>query len=551
MSRFSDQPEVEHNQERRNFLKSAATGSLLGIASLAGCAGSGQEAQGEEVPPFVYLNNTPSYNPPRNDAINLISDRMNEAGFNVSTEVFEWGTLYEKVLDEHDFDLATWRAGMGSDPGPRLMERFHSENTDSGNYMGYENENLDPLLEEQMELTDEDERVEVIHEIQEIIADDCPYNPIVQYPFLMAYNNNQVSGWVHHPDTYNRYFNMITIEVNNEENELIGTWPESIGDISPVGINQAKTTYNVDVLFDKLVRLDENRSPDPELGLATDWNRPNKATIEYTIRDHVWHDGEDLTAEDVAFTINYMKERQVSRFLSQMEMVESAEALDEQTARVAFKEDEAPGPVHSLFSIHFPIIPKHIWEDVEDPENRRVDEPVGSGPLKVEYWDRGTELSLEKNEDHFQGVNFDRRIWRIIPSSSTVWELLREGDINYVPLTSLGRSLNENIREDMISLARGPGTGTWHLSINCRRNGLDRKTIRKAMVNTIPKTQISEQLLYGLADRGTHIISNAYGKYSNPDIPTYEEGLEPARARLEEAGYTWDEDGNLHYPNSD
>lgn len=537
------------NGGRRRFVK-AATGGLAGLTALAGCGAttdSGEESQ-SEVPSLVYMNNPPSYNPARNDGITLIGERLSEVGFDVSVEVFEWGTLYSRVTEEHDFDLATWRAGMGTDPGSTLVERFHSRNTDAGNYLGYENAEVDELLEEQIELPDGEERVERIREIQERLADDCPYNPIIQYPFLMAYNNEQVSGWVHHPRTYNRYYNMTTIEVDNDRGELIGVWPESIGSISPVGPDGAKTTYNVDVLYDKLVRVDEDRNPDPELGLATDWTRPDETTVEYTIRDHVWHDGEPLTAEDVTFTINYLKDKRVARFLPQTQMVDRAETVDERTTRVVFNEGEAPGPVHSLFSIYLPIIPKHIWEDVDDPENRPVEEPVGSGPLKFDYWDEGSELSLVRNEDHFRGVNFDRRIWRIVPQTSTTWELLNRGDVNYLPLTNLGSTLDRNLENEAISLESGPGTGTWHLSINCRRDGLDRVAVRKAMVNAIPKTEISEQLLYGLAEPGTHIVSSAYGRYSNPEIPTYEEGVEAARTRLEDAGYTWDDDGTLQFP---
>jgi peptide/nickel transport system substrate-binding protein len=567
---------------RREFLeRTTASGAALGVVALAGCSGDearqeatestsrdspggdstaagtdtateGRTAEiGERLPTYTYMNNPPNYNPARNDAINLVGERLNELGFDVDVQVFEWGTLYSRVVDEHDFDMVTWHESLGLDPGKELVEKFHSDNVGSGgsNWVGYENATLDDLLDAQMSTTDTGERVDHLHEIQRILIDDAPYNPIVQMPYLIAYNNEQVSGWEHHLKGYNYYYNMVNLEVSNDKNELRGAWPEAIGSLNPLGSgNQSKTIYHVDVLYDYLVRMNADLEYDPELSLATGIRRPDERTVEYTLRDHTWHDGEALTAEDVAFTIDYTKRTQVPRFLNQMRRVETAEALDENTVRVVFNEGEAPGPVHTLFSMHFPIVPKHVWEDVDDPANREVEEPIGSGPLQFEYWDRGSELSLARNPDHFVGVSFDRRIWRIIPQESTTWTLLKRGDLNYLPLSRIGKQLNDNVELDRISVVRGPGTGTWHFSLNLRRDGLDGKPVRKSMVNAIPKTTITRQILFDLVERGFNPVSVAYGQYHNPDVMAYEESVETGRERLREAGYSWDDDGLLRFP---
>ncbi|MFB6210629.1 MAG: ABC transporter substrate-binding protein [Halobacteriales archaeon] len=508
-------------------------------------------SMGDALPEYRYFNNPPNYNPARNDAINLMGEQLNKAGFNMNVKVFEWGTLYNKVTSEQDFEFTTWHRGLGIDPGRRYPEMFHSSNTGpgQGNFVGYVNKDLDPKLMKQMQTTDRQERINLLHDIQEVITRDCPINAITQMPILVAYNSDQVSGWVDHLGGYNYYYNMTSIEVNNKKNQLRGSWSETLGTLNVLGFNnETKLLHQFDVLYDNLIRFNPDLQPDPKLGLATDWERPEKTTMRYTIRDHQWHDGEDLTAEDVAFTLNYIKENEIPLYSTQTDMYSDAEAVDSQTVQVNFTEDGAPGPVHTLFSSQIPILPQHIWEGRDQPNKMQVKEPIGSGPMKFDYWDTGSELGLVKNSDHWRPTNFDSRIWRIIPESSTVWSLLKQGELNYLPFSRIGKQLSDNQELDQIGVKQMPGDSWWHMSMNERVPGLDQRAVRQACVHSIPKTAIVKQLLYGFPDKGFNLISPAFGEFHNPDVMRFEEGVEPAKKRLKEAGFKFDDDGKAHFP---
>ncbi|MDY6768982.1 MAG: ABC transporter substrate-binding protein, partial [Candidatus Nanohaloarchaea archaeon] len=365
---------------------------------------------GDPLPEYRYFNNPPNYNPARNDAINLMGEQLNKVGFNMNVKVFEWGTLYNKVTSEQDFEFTTWHRGLGIDPGRRMPEMFHSSNTQSGggNFVGYVNKDLDPKLMKQMQTTDRQERINLLHDIQEVITRDAPINPITQMPILVAYNNDQVSGWEDHLGGYNYYYNMTTIEVDNSKNQLRGSWSETLGTLNVLGFNnESKLLYQFNMIYDNLISFNPSLQPEPEISLAESWERPEKTTMRYTLKDHQWHDGEDLTAEDVAFTLNYIKENEIPLYSTQWEMYSDAEAVDSQTVQVNFTEDGAPGPVHTLFSSQIPILPQHIWSKRDQPNKMQVKEPVGSGPMKFDYWDTGSELGLVRNGDHFNPVNFD------------------------------------------------------------------------------------------------------------------------------------------------
>lgn len=507
---------------------------------------------GEQLPTYTYLNNPANYNPARHDAINLIGSQLDELGLDIEVKVFEWGTLFNRVMEEQDFSFTTWHRGLGVDPGRRMPEMFHSSNTEpgNGNFMGYTNEDLDPTLRKQLSTTERGERVDMLHQIQSSLNEDVPMHPITQMPSLMAYNSNQVSGWVDHISGYNHFQPQTAISVDNEDNTLRGTWPETLGTMNVLGYNnETKLIAQFEMIYDKLVRINNELKPDPSLSLATDWEHPDLRTVRYKIREgHTWHDGEELTPEDVKFTLDYIRDNQVSLYSTQWEMYEDGEvSVDGQWVEIKFSQDV--GPVHTLFSNQIPIVPKHKWEGRSNPNNATVKEPVGSGPLQIEYWDEGSELSLQKYGDHFHPVNYDRRIWRIIPESSTVWSLLKDGTLNYLPFSRIGKQLSDNMEASNIGVESSPGDSWWHFSQNTRKEGLDDPALRRANVWTIPKEAIVKQMLFGFPKKGWNLVGESFGEFSNEDVPQYwGGGPEKGKEVLREAGYVFDDDGNVHFP---
>lgn len=570
-------PSKSRSIDRRGFLnKTALTSGVLGMTALAGCqaddedtsddtsGGSDDDTEGsdddtedgttepgEPLPTYTLLNHPQGYNPTRYDAFNLIAEQMQEVGFDVEVEVFEWGTMFSNIYSENNFDIGGWGRSLGVDPGERLPEMYHSDNTGpgDGNFAGYQNEELDPKLNEQMQETDTDERAEMLKEIQEAISRDAAYNPLVMFESSVLYDETQVSGWIDWLAGYNSTLNMTSIEVDNESNQLVGYWPETIDNLNILNASTNKQVFTLNVMYDNLVAFDANLAYDPERSIATETNRPSFDTIEYTIReDHSWHDGEDLTADDVVWTLEYIQEVEAPSYSDVADRIDSVEKFDGNKVRVTLS--NPVGPVHNLFSSNISILPKHKWEGRSDPVNMNINEPVGSGPLQFEYWDTGQEVSLQRFDDHFNPVDFDRRIWRIIPESSTVWSLIASGDLNYTPILNEGRELNQTLEEnDNLAYQSSPGSFFWFESFNLRRDGLDERAVRQAAVQSMPKSIIVDQLLdgYGQARLTNNIVSDAFGKYHNDNIEEFDQGIEAARETLREGGFVF-EDGKVHHP---
>jgi peptide/nickel transport system substrate-binding protein len=383
-----------------------------------------------------------------------------------------------------------------------------------------------------------DARIDQVHELQKILMDDVPRMPITHMPQLAVFNNNQVDNW--QPDLangYNSYWTMINLEMQNGETALKGYWPETLSTMNVLGHNdESKHVYQFTMMYDTLLRLDNNGELNTDVSLATDFERVDDTTMEYTIRtDHSFHDGEDLTVEDVVFTYNYIPENEVPLYSVQSEFLEGAEAVDDSTVRINMS--KPLGPFNTLVATQLPILPQHMWQDRNNPTQANIEEPVGSGPLQFSYWNKGTEFGLEKVDDHFAPVDFEERFWRVIPEASTVWELLLNGELNYEPFGRIDRSLNENQDADQITVESNPAVTFWHFTPNERQEGLDDVQVRKALVNAIPRTPIVEQILFGFPERGFNTVSPAFGPLHTPDVTEYEESKEKARSRLAETDY--------------
>ena len=126
--------------------------------------------------------------------------------------------------------------------------------------------------------------------------------------------------------------------------------------------------------------------------LATDVSvSEDGLTWTVTIRDDVYFtDGEPLTAEDVAFTYNTVKE---SSSVNDFTMLDQAQALDDTT--VVFTMNR-PFSIWPYTMAVVGIVPAHAYGPATYGTN-----PIGSGRYILKQWDRGQQVILEANPDYY------------------------------------------------------------------------------------------------------------------------------------------------------
>lgn len=184
------------------------------------------------------------------------------------------------------------------------------------------------------------------------------------------------------------------------------------------------------LLFDTLTWGDEKGMVP---WLAERWDvEDGGATYVFRLRPGVtFHDGEALTARDVAFTFDYF-----SRFpfkWASTGIVAAAEATDERTVRVRLRRPFAPFLEDVAGAV--PILPRHVWSRVSDP--LKFLEPaavVGSGPYQLASYAEGKgEYLFRARDTHFAGTPLVRELaYVLIPPAQRVVALQnRAADLHY------------------------------------------------------------------------------------------------------------------------
>ena len=132
----------------------------------------------------------------RVDMCIIIQDQLKQIGINVNVKVFEWGTYLTKTLEHNKpLYLFSWNCTT-VDSDSVLYPMFHSsQRNGSANRSNYVNETVDILLEKARHSINEEQRIKLYDEAQEIIQNELPHYVIV-YPKLNIGINNSVKNLI-------------------------------------------------------------------------------------------------------------------------------------------------------------------------------------------------------------------------------------------------------------------------------------------------------------------------------------------------------------------
>ncbi|SDI54237.1 glutathione ABC transporter substrate-binding protein [Natribacillus halophilus] len=111
----------------------------------------------------------------REQTAELVQDQLSDIGIDVSIENVEWGAYLDQTAEgEHEMFILGWNT-VTADADYGMYSLFHSDNFGApGNRAFYENEEVDELLDEARQETDEQTREELYAELQQILVDDAP-----------------------------------------------------------------------------------------------------------------------------------------------------------------------------------------------------------------------------------------------------------------------------------------------------------------------------------------------------------------------------------------
>jgi peptide/nickel transport system substrate-binding protein len=293
-------------------------------------------------------------------------------------------------------------------------------------------------------------------------------------------------------------------------------------------------------IFDTLIWKDEDGFVP---ALAKEWTY-DEADNAYTFElqeNAKWHDGKPVTAEDVAFTVDYMKIHP-DPFVTLVgpSGISKAEVLDEHTVKLYLESLYAP----FLYDIAgtMVILPKHIWETVDDPASFDGPEAViGSGPYKLVDYNKaqGTYL-YEAFEDYYQGKPVVERLVFVKVSEEMVNAALSQGEVN---AASIEAEMVSSLESEGFTVLKSTYSWNAKLTINHQKAPLSSKEFRHAMAYAIDRQALVDVTQRGHGIPGSPCLLAPDNPWYNPDIEQYEYNPEKAQQLLEGLGYILNDEG--------
>jgi peptide/nickel transport system substrate-binding protein len=283
------------------------------------------------------------------------------------------------------------------------------------------------------------------------------------------------------------------------------------------------------LVFNGLTMLDRNMTLQPDLALKWESSGDVKTWTFYLRKGVKFHNGREMTAEDVAFTIERILDKSVgSRAAVNFAMLEKTEIIDNYTIRFHLNTPYSGFP--EIFADRqIRIVPK-------DAADTLATKPIGTGPFVFKSYMPGDKLEMVKNPNYFEvgKPKLDAVTLLIMPESAPKVTALETGEIHVVwqlPIETVDRLKNNpDIVVDEVS------TSTWDgIIMNNTKKPFDDPRVRKAIQLALDKKQITETVLFGHGSPTHSPIPPAH-PFFNKDIP-FKTDLAKAKQLLTEAGY--------------
>jgi peptide/nickel transport system substrate-binding protein len=313
----------------------------------------------------------------------------------------------------------------------------------------------------------------------------------------------------------------------------------SIGDASnlvPLLASDSASHEIAGLVYNGLVRYDKNLNLEGELAESWEVSRDG-LVITFHLRKGVkWHDGVELTADDVMYTYKVtIDPKTPTPYSGDFLMVKKAEVLDKYTFRVTYSKPFAP----ALASWGAAVLPKHLLEGKDIAKSELVRHPIGTGPYRFVEWKTGERIVLEANPGYWEGRPYiDRYVYRIIPDQATMFLELKSKGIDFMGLTPLQYARQSEFaafREEF-NKYRYLSFSYTYLGYNLTNPLFQDKGVRKAISYAIDKQEMVDGVLLGLGKVATGPYKPGTWVY-NDKVERYGYNPQKAKELLAEAGW--------------
>jgi peptide/nickel transport system substrate-binding protein len=345
-------------------------------------------------------------------------------------------------------------------------------------------------------------------------------------------------------------------------------WGGAPADLNPGNGVLAEDYTLYELVYDTPIAIDLEGNYIPEL--ATDWTvSEDGLTWTLTLRDDaLFHDGTPVTSDDVKYSIEIFRDYEDwGGFLGGYAYYfTSVEAPDPTT--VVLTTDEPLGAFEAQMVFMY-IVPKHIWEQNEDPVAFTNDEMIGSGSFKLAEERQGEFVRLAANADYWGGAPLiDEAVFQTFENADARVQALINGDVDMIteyPNTAIatltaaanvkvvqGAPLAPELRDIFFNVVEPD---------NCPEDAvcsghpaLRDVQVRRALAHGVDKQQMIDIGLLGLGDPGLGLVPTGLPQFFADDLVAQDYAFDITEGEnlLDAAGYAdTDGDGTRECPAGD
>ncbi|MGB3828271.1 MAG: ABC transporter substrate-binding protein [Ornithinimicrobium sp.] len=311
---------------------------------------------------------------------------------------------------------------------------------------------------------------------------------------------------------------------------------------NPLMGNSRTDSWVTDLMYPRLLTINEDGSKEPYL--ATEWGYSEDGMAAfYEIRDDFqWSDGTPVTAKDVAYSINTVKEQNPTGNVVYgfMGNVVQATAVSDTRVEIELSQpDSIVVPEVGFWQVIVPEAQFGKHNPVEDFAN--TEDWVSAGPFVLTEANRGQSYTLERVENYPMAPGGTpvpaEVIFQVYPDVNTEILALQSGEVDVVA-NALPPAQVEPLRQaDGVELAEVPGLGFTQMVYNLERKPLQDVQVREALVHAVDYEAIRKVAVQGQAiSANSSPITPSLSEYVDPSWKENTFDIQESRRLLKEAG---------------
>ncbi len=522
-----------------------------------------EAASGDAMVAEVFIATTEG-NQRRETTQDAMKAQLEEAGFKMSPDNSDAATLFGERGPASDFDVSLW-ATVGTQT-PEYSALFCTknipgpENNNAGqNWTQTSVAELDEVLEAAETELDEDTRIELYAEAQEIMAEEVVSIPIDPLPEIAIHDTSVVSGPIGPNPVYSLYWNLNEWELVDPSAESLvvaGEQEPECADFiaSCAGASWGVWSIGVHTLPRAYDQIDGDYVPSPLLAGEPELDTSSGQVVTYDINpDAVWSDGTPITSVDFEYTWSQIATGDDIYDTTGYANMVSVDSSDPSKAVVTF--DPPFAQWKDMFGGFYGVLPKHILcgEDTavadcsgEDRNAAMNDGFEWSGGPWIATWNKGSDVTLTPNENYWgTQPTIPQVVIQFIEDTSAQIQALKAKEVsaaNPQPQLELGAQLGDD--PDLQVDVNVKTTFLEALWINMAESPWDDIAVRQALAYSIDRDAVVGALFgdFGVDVASQSLIQPAAELYVTDAFASYTRDLEKVDELMTGAG--WEKNGD-------